>query len=593
MASTDKEEAVVYRGSLNNSQGIPLSGCIGSLLIPYRSQGLHETHLSLEEVNEIILFYQITKEEDFFRILDEIGKQEKVNMIVPSELLAISTPYEDAGASLKDSKKIWSTKKKESEDFSKLADSIYRELLTYYSGYLTDGKTSEKALASLAQTLCRVPKGKWESEKKSVMNMTPERLYLWAVSKANIAFPYLNLKEASERVKTAINLPPEWGYDGKRTWHLPRKESIGDSNWWMFLFYILEDLIPENHTIEYVDFVESMPMLDNDEVEKNQDIAVILHRIVELSKSPSSATLRSGDALKDPRSSTKNIVDMELVEKFHQSEYCKWKNLSYSPEAVAALRRGRKVPETIMVKGRPQLSERTILLGSKLSQLCGMYLSKKSKAEPENEPFYKLISDMLSLLVGWIPETWEPATRIFVKPSHYVKMDIRRGPKIKTKDGGVRTNAYIPFSFVKSAECELYPSLTRQELTSLGSKINNELDKVNNFSVINGSKMIPHYKKMLQVSYTVSDEIRKRWRSSASVPRNVSEIKDTFEELIFPLFDSPNWSELEDLHLAKAARNLLDIDFVRFSDKEEDIMTVKAKVTSTKENKRRKRVTSD
>jgi len=146
------------------------------------------------------------------------------------------------------------------------------------------------------------------------------------------------------------------------------------------------------------------------------------------------------------------------------------------------------------------------------------------------------ISEKIDITKYQIPQIF------FVAPSIQLRSEIRKGPQIKTKEGE-RTNLYIPFSFVKASECTPMPEVTRKNLTDAGSACLKALDSINKFPVKLGSKRFKYYEEYLQTAYSLSDEIRKRWRLDALHALNSGNLKTWFEADLFDIFNSEKGDE--------------------------------------------------
>jgi hypothetical protein len=342
---------------------------------------------------------------------------------------------------------------------------------------------------------------------------SPEALYLWAIANSDIVFPYLSLKQAEEHLKVSLQAPKPWGMiEGKC--HLPQIESIApDSRTWILLAEILRAQLGEENVLLDSDAVESVPSLDNSTVEKNPIIETILIRLMELAKNPLSCTIRKSGWEKS-ETIVRNAVDFVVIDSIYQHSEI-YSNLTLSGSTVSAGRRVQKI-ENLGAGGKTVYTN--IFRGYRLADLLGKYLDKPNYERLEQEPFIALILNLLEHIASRVKlDDFILPKHIFESPSSQLRALVREGPQIKTKKG-LRHNLYVPFSFVKSAECASYPEVIRRELIESGNEILKNLDQINKMDLTDANEIIPVCKDFLSLVYTLSDEIRKEWRQRAYVP---------------------------------------------------------------------------
>jgi len=180
---------------------------------------------------------------------------------------------------------------------------------------------------------------------------------------------------------------------------------------------------------------------------------------------------------------------------------------------------------------------------------------------PESDSFVRLI---LSLLIKIVPTPldgkYEMPKTFFESPSITVRKCLRQGPKITSKKG-LKDNLYAPFSFVKSSECSSMPLDIKKTATDLSTYALTKVDQINKLSASDASHHLEDFKRYLDLSYTISDMARDKWRKSYSIPdyvqvKNILEM--TYARDASGGFYEPTTIESERIEAAKAEiRNLI------------------------------------
>ncbi|XDO01628.1 hypothetical protein [Phytophthora cinnamomi ormycovirus 11-3] len=427
-------------------------------------------------------------------------------------------------------------------------------LMVSYNDTMKDGKLTERDLNALSETLSYVEDRELVSQlldDKPVL--APQALYAWAIANASIAFPYMTLKEASQKVTTNLEVTPSWGHvkDGIIQMPLPNE----DREIWYMISALTIKLLKVK--VEYLskDPIDS-PELGNDEIARNATIHVILRRIVELMKSPLSATIRSGSL--SEQDMVRNAVDFVVLDHMYRNSD-DWKSLRVSDSAVKSGRRSVSTPVTEGKGSRKRISYTSTFVGYRVSELLLKYVTTSLSKSAESDAFVHLI---LSLIIKTIPDSvptkYEIPKNFFEAPSATVRKCLRQGPKITTKKG-LRDNLYAPFSFVKSSECKSMPLDIRKSATDLSTEIITSLDQINKLDASIASQNIEGYRRYLDFSYTLSDIARDKWRKHMSTP-DYSQLRKLLESV--KTLDEDNKENLlfhsEDIEEAKVQSRKLD-----------------------------------
>jgi hypothetical protein len=438
----------------------------------------------------------------------------------------------------------------------------YVDILTAaYRDGVESNRISDSDLAALAETYSRVPGVTAETLEETVSGKTPEQAYAWALSRSTIIFPYLTLKSASGNIKAArveSTRATSWGLRAGKFHLFPKESYNSESNAWIMLDTLASLLVGEANVIRDQVFDSSVPQLTNEDLVKNSSVSTIVLRLLELMRSPGSATLRKGDNVtRDDL--LKNQADFVILETIYlkRPEY---KNLEMSGDALSNGRRPKKVKRPVG-KGTALTN---ILVGYKLSETLATYLQNVNEEAMENEPFVRFFIDLLKLLAEKYPAEQDIPRVFFVAPSRQLLGTVRQGPTVRTKRGE-RVNLYIPFSFAKSQECSLMPEVLKREIVEVGTKILKNLDHINKLPISDANNMLPYYKRYIRTCYSHADECRKRWRTSCLVPsiealrpleKDLSKVVNFDGDIVFSEIDSElKWMEELDLDFHPFSKN--------------------------------------
>jgi hypothetical protein len=366
---------------------------------------------------------------------------------------------------------------------------------------------------TLSNTLLRVDESIVSAELENPSWSTAQEAYSWAIAHADIVFPYVSLKTACEKIKASVTAPREWGPQGEEL-RLPKKESNSNSPSWSLINELCIILFGRDKVHFDFDSSDSVPTLDADETIKNPTIETALVRILELRKSPLTATIRKGLGL-SREDIVKNAVDFIVLEHVYQKRQKDFGNLSISSDSI---RRGRRII-TIRTPTRDgRAIESKSFRGYALSEMLSSYQSKLTSNEVEGEPFFRVI---YNLIVKTLKEddirNYHLPKNFLEPPSETIRTGLRKGPNIRTKTG-TRTNLYTPFSYAKSAECQGMPEVIRKELTHMANEVLTSIDQVNNLSVEEANDCLPYYREYIRLTYSITDEIRKEWRTHCNIP---------------------------------------------------------------------------
>jgi hypothetical protein len=474
-------------------------------------------------------------------------------------------------------------------DAQKAYESIKSELESNYKTQLENGDITAAHIHALALTLSRVPADSYEKHRDEIKKRTASRLYDWAKVHSSIVYPYLSLSEAANRLKDKDTYVPTalWGFQKDRI-VLPKVESLdSDSTNWGLIYDILQSL-NTGKTIEMIaENDSSVPDISETRLSKDPQVGYVLVRILELMKSPKSATLRRGEQASEPNSFVRNCVDFYVLDKVRQKFENDYSHLTYFP-SVGSLRRQVKSPvETVDRKGVKTTRERITFVGYKLSELLCSYLVSRTVKVPENEPVSRFFFSLLDYIVDrWDADDCLPSS-LFLPANTAVRRKLRQGPLIENKKTGVtKVNLYIPFSFVKSSECARMPEPIKKQLTSLGSSVLTKLDTINSFGVKDQNLYVTEYEQYITYCYALSDEVRKRWRSDLKVPTNIGPVGQTLIDE-FPEDFSVLDLEACEKYLNSVRR--LKFNFKVFSDDSEEVKAAQADISKANESRKNAR----
>jgi hypothetical protein len=461
----------------------------------------------------------------------------------------------------------------------KLFTEILNQLSLMYNQELSDSKTSDEELRTLSETLLRV-----DAEKRTILSKnrfsTPQELYSWSIANANIIFPYATLSAAVKNIRHSLTTPRTWGSQANGTFRLPPRESLfEDSQHWVLIKEILSANFGEENVFMNASMDETVPPLSNSMVAKNPAIETVLIRLLELAKSPLSATLRSRD-LEKAETNIKNMVDFIVLDTIYQREES-YHSLTLSGLALSQGRRAVKVES----RAGNKLVLGSVYAGYRLADLLCTYLPRKTAKTPESEAFVHFILDIIR---GIIPEDlgdYQIPKGFFETPSVQLRSALREGPQIKTKKG-LRHNLYVPLSFVKSSECVLYPETHKKDIIDVGSGVLKHLDKVNSLPVKEAAQKLSFFKRYISRSYTISDTCRGEWRRNGVVPSPASLKRILVEE--FPNLEESSETALQD-YISKLERESRQLIFSPARENAEEMATLMAAINSVKDQRQAQR----
>jgi hypothetical protein len=196
--------------------------------------------------------------------------------------------------------------------------------------------------------------------------------------------------------------------------------------------------------------------------------------------------------------------------------------------------------EVVGTKRKTETVTSDTFQGYALAEKLSSYVSERVGKSPEAEPFFRFVFEILKKISGRISNSYILPKSFFAPSSLVVRRQLRQGPAIKLKNGTLKGNTYVPFSFAKSSECTEMPETLRKTLTGVGANVVKQIDSINLLDLQNQSWVIPYSVQYLNLCYSFSDELRKSWQNKA-------EILDNYKCLdLFSHDDILCWSE-EDL----------------------------------------------
>jgi hypothetical protein len=408
------------------------------------------------------------------------------------------------------------------------ATEIEKWIRNNYSTLVASKDLSEEEIQALVGTLIRVGSETEQYPK----NRTPSRLYDWAYTRSSITFPYPSLKLASGHVMFdkdfSLKLP--WGATEDK-FIFPSRESIDDDGtYWGKLYDLITVLGGE---VEWnATAGPSVPDIGETELTKNDYFSLVYLRLVELVKSPSSATIRNG--AKEKIDIVKNHVDfvvLDLISKGRSEDYG---FLPINP-LTNQCRRVLTSSKTVSDGKKTKTEIVKSYSGYALAEGLLSYQSGRISKSPEGEPFFKLILKIIKMILSKIDVDYVLPKSLFNPPSSVLRSLLRKGPERKKQKGTVSSVTYVPFSFVKSQECLRMNEVTRKTLTKIGSTISSRIDSVNNLPIKEANKAIPWMEEYVAFCYSTSDQLRKEWQLSGLIVSDLSELSDTFDEDFFAL----------------------------------------------------------
>jgi len=333
--------------------------------------------------------------------------------------------------------------------------------------------------------------------------------------------PFLSLNDAAKNAKfdKGFDLRSGWGFLNNKV-IFPRKESLdNDESFWGRIADLLAIMKLE---VQFTAINNStVPDLSGTTLAKNNYFGYVFIRLVELFKSPSSATIRTGTL--SPLDKAKNDVDYVLLHYIYSQEKKSYQNLSISSDLRRSQRcivNSRKITET----GRTTVVQSNSYTGYALAEGLSLYVEEKVGKSPEAEPFFRFIYEIIKKIALKTPRTYVIPKAFFSPSNILLRKDLRHGPDVKSKKGTRKGNTYVPFSFAKSLECQDMPETIRRTLTGVGATISKQIDSINHLDVPSQNHVIPDAKKYIALCYALSDDLRKRWQNDAEVIQNIEDL---------------------------------------------------------------------
>jgi len=549
--ASENSEAVKKPFGLTEAKGIPLS--IGKLFKACHDQRLSKTHLSPNESDDFHKLIASTiglealidvwnKSLYPFEIVVNVEgeKEELYNLDSAKTDLETTNTFAAESASKRAiaqkpelltslAEKLDQKERNTKEDAVQAAASLAQRhkdieewLRSTYSSVIASNGLNEKEIQALVYILARVSKFTTETFPH---NRTPSRLYDWAAVRSSVTLPYLSLRTAADNLKfdKGFDLKASWGFkDG--IVKFPAKESLDadDSMWGR-----LADLLTVMKIKVDFDAVNdaTVPDLGATKIAKNDYFGFVFIRLVELVKSPSSATIRTGSLT--PLEIVKNHVDYVLLNIIYQRDKTRYQNLVQSPELHKFQRIVKITREVLGTRGKASSVTSDSFRGYALAQKLSTYVTEEIGKSPEAEPFFRFIFEILNRIAEKVPKTYLIPKTYFAPASLVVRRQLRKGPVIKQKNGTLRGNTYVPFSFVKSSECQEIPETIRKAMTGFGSAVSIQLDSINGLNLEEQNEIIPHATRYINLCYALSDDLRKAWQLRAEIIEDIS-ILDQF-----------------------------------------------------------------
>jgi hypothetical protein len=527
---------------------------LNSVVQACKSQFLEETHLTQKEFEDLLKFVaamHLTWKQGVKVLQQYIGPKTKLYKLCPEDQTLNTTPldsyneeqleksikeidykafeawYNDLheGAAVRLKRPTRSAAEILSGQRLKSSE-IYNELLILRKDKIEDKSEKLEDIETLAHSLSRVPDFNLDNHLTEFRDKPLPKLYAWCIANSNIVFPYLTLEDARDKLLQPVGKTTrgsEWGFHSG-TWYFPGGDPDKDNS---ILWEVLRQTIIRNFgsdaCVDNAPDNEFSPELDNSDSRKEGDIWLIVQRILELLIAPQTATFRPGSS-GDKLVSIKNEVDFYVLERVLTDLGDDYGNLYINHNAVNNCRRTVNIPRKRgpAGSGNKQVIEfKPVKIGYQLADriVTAAKVNPRNREKPEDEPFVKFLTAILDTIVEDLKndEFYRIPKSFFESPSSVLRSRVRQGPSIKTKTGE-RTNLYVPFSYVKAADCELMPEITKHGLTAISTEILKNLDTINKFSVEEANFAFPLYEEYLKCAYAVSDETRKQWRTSAKIP---------------------------------------------------------------------------
>jgi len=265
----------------------------------------------------------------------------------------------------------------------------------------------------------------------------------------------------------------------------------------------------------------TVPDLSGSTLAKNNYFGYVFIRLVELFKSPSSATVRTGALT--PLDKAKNDVDYVVLHYIYNKEKERYNNLSLSPDLHRSQRRVVNT-RTTTDHGKTTVVQSNSFVGYALAENLSLYVQEKVGKSPEAEPFFRFIYEIITRIALKSDDKFVIPKAFFSPSNVLLRKDLRHGPDVKSKKGTRKGNTYVPFSFAKSLECQDMPETLRKTLTGVGATVSKQIDSINHLDIIAQNQVLPDAKRYVSLCYALSDDLRKKWQSHAEVIENLSDL---------------------------------------------------------------------
>jgi len=277
----------------------------------------------------------------------------------------------------------------------------------------------------------------------------------------------------------------------------------------------------------------TVPELGGSALAKNNYFGYVFIRLVELFKSPGSATVRTGNL--STLDKAKNDVDYVYLHYIYNKEKTeRYANLSLSPDLRHSQRKVM-ISRTKAEGGKTTVVQSPSYMGYALAEQLSLYVEERVGKSPEAEPFFRFIHEIIQRLALRSDKDFVIPKAFFSPSNVLLRKDLRHGPDVTSKKGTRKGNTYVPFSFAKSLECQDMPETLRKTLTGVGATVSKQIDSINHLDIIAQNQVIPDAKRYVALCYALSDDLRKRWQFHAEVIEDVKSLeiftKDNFVEL--------------------------------------------------------------
>jgi hypothetical protein len=386
-------------------------------------------------------------------------------------------------------------------------------------------------ITAIARTLAACPKDIAKAFTSMKKFKNKHSIYSTAMVNAKVSFPCATLEHAVKYFKQldegrlqsgSDKSDSNWGYNSlTKTYTIP--EVVDENYFWDVISALLEK---EGLAVARVKDPTQNFEIPNGEAFSSQEIQAYINRLVSLSKSPLTATFRSLKT--DIESVCANRVDYVMLDLI-KTGYSHWDRLTFKPEFEKIgkryyqnsreIRKGNQISQVPIngFKGYA-LAERLVILGRDVT------FAKDFESHPIFQIVYNYLKHLVERSMTFVSEVrYELPKTALNAPSESIKSSLRHGPS----QARGKNVSYVPFSYVKSKECEAMPIALKKTCTELSSKLMRRVEHINVLAPSSANKQIDAYREYLSISYNVSDEIRRQWRSTASIP-DATRLKEVF-----------------------------------------------------------------